>query len=184
MEYALVNILMSDELLNGWIGMMADTPLGPPPTVRHLSQTQSMGHKPCTPPFIYAQTVPCEACCRLSTSTENKEEDEGEIGVKLDSGAVHFEDEESEQHLEVTTIPKLNATSVTLPSAMQHHASVPCLPELTKTKHVFDPFETKGFKQNTVVAQSEQFRQLINIFLIVKRHQISKFENQHNSEQP
>lgn len=168
MEYALVNILMSDELLNGWIGMMSDTPLGPPPTVRHLSQTPSMSHKPCTPPIIYAQTAPCEVCCRLSTSTESKEEeeeDEGEIGVELDSGAVQFENEESEQHLEVMTIPKLNAPSVTLPNAMQHHASVSCLPELTKTKPLFDPFDTKVFKQNTVVAQSEQFRQLINVFL-------------------
>lgn len=148
MEYALVNILMSDELLNGWIAINGEGgPLGQSasPHVPSTPQTQTpvILHKPS--PLIYTQSPQCEVCsARQSTSNED-DEDEDE---SLENEASEEANDENDIHLKAN---KLNATSVSLmPNLLQHRASFQCLTELTAKATNFDPYGTNVFKLNSV----------------------------------
>lgn len=182
MEYALVNILMSDELLNGWIGIMGEAggPMqaaaavgGGSSALGHVADTPQaaagpVGLLPSRPsPLIHysqqsaaaASAAPaCEACCtsaRQSTSSEAANDGEEEDSLENDA-AEEVDEEAVDIHLGRKAMPKLNATSISLlpANSLQHRASFQCLTELTAnvTNRNFDPYGTSVFKLNSVSA--------------------------------
>lgn len=150
MEYALVNILMSDELLNGWIGINGEGgPLGQSasPHIPSTPQTQTplILHKPS--PLIYTQSPPCEVCSTRQSTSSDAANDEEADSLQNEDPTEEANDESDIQLRRQKAIPnKLNATSVSL----QHRASFQCLTELTAKATNFDPYGTNVFKLNSV----------------------------------
>lgn len=154
-----MNILMSDELLNGWIGINGEGgPLAPQSTASpHIpstpqTQTPVILHK--ASPLIYTQSPACEDCCRRqSTSSDaaNDEEEEEEDDSLQNDDALEEANDENDIRLRKATANKLNATSVSLvPNLLQQRASFQCLTELTAKDNNFDPYGTNVFKLNSV----------------------------------